>query len=47
VSGSAAPITADGKVIIANSAGDGKTRGWIAALSARARVVAMVRFRAG
>src|SRR4051812_18048446 len=31
----AAPITADGKVIIANGAGDGKTRGWIAALDAR------------
>ena len=31
----AAPITADGKVIIANGAGDGKTRGWIAALEAR------------
>jgi alcohol dehydrogenase (cytochrome c) len=30
-----APITADGKVIIANGAGDGKTRGWIAALNAR------------
>ena len=30
-----APITADGKVIVANSAGDGKTRGWIAALDAR------------
>jgi alcohol dehydrogenase (cytochrome c) len=30
-----APITADGKVIIANGAGDGKTRGWIAALDAR------------
>jgi alcohol dehydrogenase (cytochrome c) len=32
----AAPITADGKVIIANGAGDNKTRGWIAALDARA-----------
>jgi alcohol dehydrogenase (cytochrome c) len=31
----AAPITADGKVIIANGAGDAKTRGWIAALDAR------------
>src|SRR5262249_47360150 len=31
----AAPITADGKVIIANSAGDAKTRGWLAALDAR------------
>jgi alcohol dehydrogenase (cytochrome c) len=31
----AAPITADGKVIVANGAGDGKTRGWIAALDAR------------
>jgi alcohol dehydrogenase (cytochrome c) len=30
-----APITADGKVILANGAGDGKTRGWIAALDAR------------
>jgi alcohol dehydrogenase (cytochrome c) len=30
-----APIAADGKVIVANSAGDGKTRGWIAALDAR------------
>ena len=30
-----APITADGKVIIANGAGDGKTRGWVAALEAR------------
>jgi alcohol dehydrogenase (cytochrome c) len=30
-----APITADGKVIVANGAGDGKTRGWIAALDAR------------
>ena len=30
-----APITADGKVIIANSAGDGQTRGWIAGLDAR------------
>jgi alcohol dehydrogenase (cytochrome c) len=31
----AAPITAEGKVIIANGAGDGKTRGWVAALDAR------------
>jgi alcohol dehydrogenase (cytochrome c) len=31
----AAPITADGKVIVANSAGDAKTRGWIAGLDAR------------
>jgi alcohol dehydrogenase (cytochrome c) len=31
----AAPIAAEGKVIIANGAGDGKTRGWIAALDAR------------
>ena len=31
----AAPITADGKVIVANGAGDAKTRGWIAALDAR------------
>ena len=31
----AAPITADGKVIIANGAGDAKTRGWIAALDAK------------
>jgi alcohol dehydrogenase (cytochrome c) len=31
----AAPITADGKLIIANGAGDGKTRGWIAALNVR------------
>ncbi len=30
-----APIAADGKVIVANSAGDGQTRGWIAALDAR------------
>jgi alcohol dehydrogenase (cytochrome c) len=30
-----APITAEGKVIIANGAGDGKTRGWVAALDAR------------
>ena len=30
-----APITAEGKIIIANGAGDGKTRGWIAALDAR------------
>ena len=31
----AAPITADGKVIVANGAGDAKTRGWVAALDAR------------
>src|SRR5262249_40038215 len=31
----AAPITADGKIIVANSAGDAKTRGWIAGLDAR------------
>ena len=31
----AAPITAEGKIIIANGAGDAKTRGWIAALDAR------------
>src|SRR5260221_11328820 len=31
----AAPITAEGKVIIANGAGDAKTPGWIAALDAR------------
>jgi alcohol dehydrogenase (cytochrome c) len=30
-----APVTAEGKVIIANGAGDGKTRGWLAALDAR------------
>jgi alcohol dehydrogenase (cytochrome c) len=30
-----APITAEGKVLIANGAGDGATRGWIAALHAR------------
>src|SRR5205809_7060028 len=30
-----APITAEGKIIVANGAGDGKTRGWIAALDAR------------
>ncbi len=30
-----APITADGKVIIANGAGDGGTRGWIAALDVK------------
>jgi len=30
-----APITADGKVIVANGAGDAKTRGWIAALDVR------------
>jgi alcohol dehydrogenase (cytochrome c) len=31
----AAPITAEGKVIVANGAGDAKTRGWIAALDVR------------
>ena len=31
----AAPIAVEGKIIIANGAGDGKTRGWIAALDAR------------
>src|SRR3989440_2361469 len=31
----AGPITADGKVIVANGAGDAKTRGWVAALDAR------------
>src|SRR3954463_2328040 len=31
----AAPITAEGKVIIANGAGDAGTRGWVAALDAR------------
>jgi len=31
----AAPITAEGKVIVANGAGDAKTRGWIGALDAR------------
>jgi len=31
----AAPITAEGKVIVANGAGDGATRGWLAALDAR------------
>ncbi len=30
-----APIAADGKIIIANGAGDGGTRGWIAALDAK------------
>src|ERR1700716_2704370 len=30
-----ATITAEGKVIVANGAGDGKTRGWIAALDVR------------
>src|SRR3989442_4492686 len=30
-----APITADGKVIVANGAGDAKTRGWVAGLDAR------------
>src|SRR5262249_36355081 len=31
----AAPITVEGKVIIANGAGDAGTRGWVAALDAR------------
>src|SRR5437660_12277993 len=31
----AAPITAEGKVIIANGAGDAGTRGWVAGLDAR------------
>src|SRR5207249_1477058 len=31
----AAPITAEGKVIIANGAGDAGTRGWVAALDAK------------
>src|SRR5438128_1524429 len=31
----AAPIAAQGKVIVANGAGDAKTRGWIAALDVR------------
>src|SRR5258707_237802 len=30
-----APITAEGKVLVANGAGDGGTRGWLAALGAR------------
>jgi alcohol dehydrogenase (cytochrome c) len=30
-----APITAEGKILVANGAGDGKTRGWVAALDAR------------
>ena len=30
-----APITAEGKMIVVNGAGDGETRGWIAALDAR------------
>ena len=30
-----APITAEGKVLVANGAGDGGTRGWLAALDAR------------
>src|SRR5262249_28023143 len=32
---SAAPITAEGKVLVANGAGDAGTRGWLAALDAR------------
>src|SRR5204862_7635567 len=31
----AAPTAAEGKVIVANGAGDAKTRGWIAALDGR------------
>ncbi|HEU5272109.1 MAG TPA: PQQ-binding-like beta-propeller repeat protein [Xanthobacteraceae bacterium] len=31
----AAPLVADGKVLVANGAGDGATRGWIAALDAK------------
>jgi alcohol dehydrogenase (cytochrome c) len=31
----AAPMTVEGKVIVANGAGDGGTRGWVAALDAR------------
>ena len=31
----AAPITVEGKVLVANGAGDGGTRGWVAALDAR------------
>ena len=31
----AGPITADGKVIVTNGAGDAKTRAWLAALDAR------------
>jgi alcohol dehydrogenase (cytochrome c) len=30
-----APLTADGKILVANGAGDGGTRGWLAALDAR------------
>ncbi len=30
-----APVTAEGKVLVANGAGDGGTRGWLAALDAR------------
>jgi alcohol dehydrogenase (cytochrome c) len=30
-----APVTAEGKVIVANGAGDGGTRGWLAALDAK------------
>src|SRR5215468_4954085 len=32
---SAAPLVADGKVLVANGAGDGGTRGWLAALDAK------------
>jgi len=31
----AAPLVADGKVLVANGAGDGATRGWVAALDAK------------
>jgi alcohol dehydrogenase (cytochrome c) len=31
----AAPLTADGKILVANGAGDAGTRGWLAALDAR------------
>jgi len=30
-----APLVAEGKVIVQNGAGDGGTRGWVAALDAR------------
>src|SRR5262249_28189101 len=33
----AAPITVEGKVLVANGAGDSGTRGWLAALDARTR----------